>query len=490
MITFNAAIDASAVARVVGINVQFQNLRASSAFLLPMVVGLVGQGNDLTAYSLDKFEATSAQQVADRYGYGSPLHLAALELKPVVGAGGLGTIPLIIHPLDAAGGSTASVGIYDGVGVATKNAAVVFKVNNIRSNQVIFQTGESFADRAADIRDAINAVLKMPVIAAESAGTVTATAKASGEIGEDLVIEVEAIDFGITFALTQPTGGAGSPDVQPALDQVGNVWETMLIDCNRYNNTTILDVYQAWGEGRWESLIHKPAIVFRGYTGLKADIGVITDARRDDRINSQVSSPSSNDLPYVVAAAEVAEIASLANNNPPVDYGSVPVSSLQAAADNLQLGYNERDSAVKKGASTIEVKDGVVNLSDIVTMYHPDGEPEPPFRYVVDIVKEMNVIYNLALIFQGKPWDGAPLVPDGQTVNNPAARKPKNAVSECSGLQDELGEAAILSAPEETKPLITASIVAPKRIDVCFPHYLSGNANLIGVDSKFSFYVS
>ena len=109
--------------------------------------------------------------------------------------------------------------------------------------------------------------------------------------------------------------------------------------------------------------------------------------------------PGSNDLPFVVAARELARVLPVANENPPRDYGSQDASGLTPGTDGEQWDFLERDTAVKAGSSTIEVKDGVINLSDTVTFFHPTGDPTPAFRFVVDIVKLQNIIFNLDLIF-------------------------------------------------------------------------------------------
>ena len=81
----------------------------------------------------------------------------------------------------------------------------------------------------------------------------------------------------------------------------------------------------------------------------------------------------------------MARIASRANNNPPFDYGSLDASGLIPGTDGEQWTYAQRDQAVKGGSSTVEVKDGVVNISDVVTFYHPTNDPLPAYRFVVDI---------------------------------------------------------------------------------------------------------
>ena len=68
------SVDASAVARVVGITTEFKNLRAGRVVFLPQRVALVGQGTTVAqaSYSNDKAVVTSALQVGQTYGFGSP----------------------------------------------------------------------------------------------------------------------------------------------------------------------------------------------------------------------------------------------------------------------------------------------------------------------------------------------------------------------------------------------------------------------------------
>jgi hypothetical protein len=216
----------------------------------------------------------------------------------------------------------------------------------------------------------------------------------------------------------------------------------------------------------------------------------VSSLRTTDRINAQLVSPGSSDLPFVVAARQVARIASIANNNPPVDYGKQRATGLVPGLDGVQWDYPTRDAAVKAGSSTVEISDGVVNIADVVTFYAPVGEVPPAYRYVCDIVKLQNIIYNIALIFSAQAWAGAPLIPDSQATVNPAARRPKDAKAAAAAMVDSLGAQAIISDPASTKKAMTAVINAgnPKRLDLAIPVWLSGNTNIISVGLNFSFY--
>jgi phage tail sheath gpL-like len=489
----SSAVELSAVAKVVGIKTTFKDLRAGSVLFLPQRVAVIGQGSSAVIYSTDKAEYTSALSVAETYGFGSPLHLAALQLLPANGDG-IGSIPMTVYPLEDDASGAASVGDITPSGAATGSASFRVKVNNIKSEQFTVSNGDTVATIVTAIAQAISGSLNMPVVASDNTTDVGITAKWKGSSSNDLFIELEATsddNSGISFAITQPSGGLVNPDVQPALGQVGDVWETMVLNCLDIADTTALDAYNIFGEGRWGALTKKPLVVFTGNTAATvANATVISDARKSDRVNSQLVSPGSNDLPLMVAARQLARIVAVANRNPARDYGSQDATGLTPGADGEQWLYTDRDSAVKKGSSTIEVKDGVVNVSDVVTFYHPDGDPNPAYRYVVDIVKLQNIIFNIDLIFAGKDWDGAPLIPDDQPTVNRDAKKPKAAVAAVCSMLDSLALNALISEPDTAKDNTFAEIDStnPKRLNVRTTIQLSGNTNIISIDLDWGFF--
>ena len=490
--TISTAVDSSAVARVVGIETKFADLRAGGVQFLPQQVALLGQGNSAAVYSTDKVQYTSAAAVAAVYGFGSPLHLAALQLFPINGDG-IGTVPLTIYPLVDDGAGAPSVGDITPGGAPTTAASYVVRINNIDSETFVISVGDSVADIVAAMTAAINGSLNLPVTAVDNAGAkCDVTSKWEGVSTNDLFVEVVgATDAGNTFGITQPVGGLVNPSITTALAQVGNVWETMGLNCLDIADTDILDELSDFGEGRWGALVQKPLVFFTGNTATSvANATVVSDARKLDRVNAQLVAPGSNDLPFVVAARQLARIVKLANTNPPHDYGGRPATGLTPGADGDQWTYADRDSALKKGSSTIEVENGVIEVSDVVTFYHPDGDPTPAYRYVVDIVKVQNIIFNLGLIFKGEDWNGAPLIPDDQATVNPAAKQPKAAVAEVRALIDSLALQAIISDPDSAKASTVAEIDAqnPKRLNATTTMAVSGNTNIISIDFNFGFF--
>ena len=492
-----AAVNASAVARVTGIETLFRDFREGVLFL-PQQIAVVGQGNTSVTYTTDRRQVFSAAEVGNRYGFGSPLHLAVRELIPNIGTS-VGSIPVYVLPLqddDSGVAATGSIEPDDTTIPATNTDSYRVRIAGILSEQFVIGPDSDTDTVVQDIADAINNTLEMPVSATADTSAepsvVDLEALWAGESGNDIVIEVlRDGDGDVDFTITAMSSGAANPDVQPALDNIGDsLWITQIVNCLNADDTTALDVFETWGDDRWDPLKRKPvAGVFRGsYADTVSTATSDTSTRTTDRVNVQVTVPGSPNLPCSIAAAAVNPIARLAENNPPHDYGSRPLPTIVPGDDAWT--YAERDAAVKAGAGTTEIKNGEVVLSDMVTSYAPDGEVPPAYRYVVDIVKLQQAIYNLDLIFNVPKWDGAPLIPNGQATVNPDAKKPSDAKAEVAGMVDGLALEAIISDPERAKANTLAEIDSqnPKRLNVRVPIQLSGNTNIKAINLDFGFY--
>lgn len=487
-------VTASAVARVVGIDTFFKDLKGGAAQSLPQHIALLAQGNTASVgYSLSPKRITNAAEAAATYGFGSPIHLGALELFPPTG-GGVGSIPVTVLPLVDDGAGVAATGTITPVGVAAATATYWARISGILSAAIAVTAADTVAVQVAAFVAAINAVLQQPVLAVNGTTVVTINAKWKGTTGNEIKIEVldaSGNSAAALFTIVNPASGAADPTVTTALAGIGSEWITLLINSFHATNATILNAIQTKGEARWDKQVRRPFVAFAGNDEAVLATAIATpNGRKTDRVNCQLVSPGSVHLPVQIAAAQVREIAKVADDNPPTDYGSRRVTTLLPAADAVQWDYTQRDAAVKAGSSTIQIKNGLVCISDVVTMYHPDGEVPPAYRYVVDIVKLMTVIYNIDLEFSQPAWDGAPLIPDGQSTVNPNARKPSGAKAAVCRILDSLGLEAIISDPKTAKANTFASISSsnPKRLDVQTTVQLSGNTNIISVDLNFGFF--
>lgn len=313
-----------------------------------------------------------------------------------------------------------------------------------------------------------------------------------GTAGNAAKIEIIGPSVGVVFAVTAMNGGLLDPDPTDRLALIGSVWETFVLNGIPVANTTALDVYSTFNEGRWGVTAHKPFVVFTGMTGSTVALATaVSSTRNTDRTNALLAAPGSPNLPIVVAARQLARIAVIAGSDPASDYNGLPCQSLVPGDDSVQWDWPTRDQALKAGCSTVEVVDGVVQVADVITFWAPTGEDPPAYRNLKDIVKVMNIIFNLDLIFSAPKWKRAALIPSDQATTNPNARKPSSAIADVSGLTTELGLSAIISNPAYTQKTITAVIdgTNPNRINVGGTFLLSGNTKIKAVDLAFGFYV-
>lgn len=487
-------IDTSAVARVLGIEPVYKDLRGGAALFVPQRIAVFGQGTTAAqaTYSNDKAVVFSAAEVGATYGYGSPLHLAAKQYFPDNGDG-IGTIPLTVFPLDDDASGVVADGDITPSGTATAAASYRVKVNNIYSDEFVIPASASVADICDLMVPAINGVLDMPIIAVDDTTAVTFTSKWKGVSANDIIVAVEGPtpSVGVSFAITQANGGLVNPDVTSAIAQMGNVWYTLVHNCLNIDDTTTLDLFKTEGELRWGETVRKP---FRCYTGVTdttvSNATTVSAARTTDKVNGQLVAPGSSDLPFVVAARQLARIARRANNQPGRLYSGLVADGLTPGDDGDQWTFAQRDAAMKAGSSTVEIVDGQVQLSNVITFYAPTGQTTPAYRFDADIVKLSNVIFNLDVEFSKDDWQGAILVPDGSPAVQSYIKQPKQAVAAVASVLDALELAGQISDAAAAKQTITASIDSgnPKRLNVAVTVQLSGNVNVTNVTLNFGFY--
>jgi phage tail sheath gpL-like len=483
-------LPASAISRVTGVNVEFRDFNSGSGGYLPQRLALFGAGNDDAVYSTDKYEAPGdSESIGQRFGYGSPLHLAARQIFPSGGGGA--NFSVTVYPLakDAQGVMSAGA-IGCDAAAQHKAGSGTAVIGGIETEFPILENQEAAGILAA-IKNSIGKKWEFPVTAGGiNDDEFPVTAKWSGDTGNDIKMSVVTDVEGITFDITDMAGGAVDPEVTPALAKISSIWETFILSCFSYNKPSRLDAYQVFAEGRWAELEKKPLLVAHGCVDDYATRTAVTDQRKKDYANFLIVSVGSPELPFVVAAKGITNIMNVANSNPPDDnYGAL--TGLKAGPDEAQELYTVRNNSVAKGSSTNIKVGSVAELNDTITFWHPDNEMNPSRRYVVDLVKLQNIVFNVRMILESDEMKGAPLVSDATPTTNPRAVQPKTVKASLMNLAASLSLFAIMQEPEFTKTRLVVKISSmnPKRLDVQFPCKLSGNVEVASADIYFGFYL-
>jgi phage tail sheath gpL-like len=295
--------------------------------------------------------------------------------------------------------------------------------------------------------------------------------------------------LGVSFAFTAMNGGLVDPTVDAALALFGeNTWYTKVINALDPHNTTALDTFQTFGEAKWGQLIHTPLVVYRGNNEADRAMAVgSTASRTDDRVNVQLVAPGAQNMPHVIAAAQVAKIASMANSNPAHGYGGLVCLTLTPGADYEQWNNAEREAALAAGSSTVEIADGKLVIGDVITSYKPDGQAFPAYRFVPDIVKLQQVLYNVYNTFAAGGYRSAPLIKDGETSDNATAKTPSMLTAAINGVLTALANGAILTDIKTTRASTATTITGPRSVTVESSLTLAGNVDQISVDMVWGF---
>lgn len=505
MATISTAVGLDRISRVSGYDIKkyFSNNDTQN---LPHIIAVFGEANtaNQAGLSVTKREVTSADEAGQLYGYGSPIHAQMRILRPKSGEG-VGGIPTIVFPQISNGAATATTRAWTVTGTATANATHTVVVNgrtslDFQSYSYSVVVGDTPTIIAAKIRDAINGVLGAPCTATSAVGVVTITSKWKGITSAELNI---AIDFGlsaagISYSQTTSTDGSGVVDLAATLSQFGDDWYTDVI--NPYADQ--LDELEAFNgfpleinpTGRYNGLIFKPFVAYTGsVSGDKTALATITDnpARVSQVTNVICVAPNSKGFTFE-AAANVTYLASTTfQNKPNLDvngqyYPDMPIPSNSDIGD--MKDYNNRDFLVKKGCSTVMLVNGVYQIQDLVTTYHPSGESPLQYAYPRNLNIDWNVsdgYRSLETVFVKDKT----LVGDNQITDVEGCVRPIDWKAIVRNYFDDLASKALINDPQFSKSSLNVliSTTNPNRLEVNFKYKRTGIARIESTTASAGF---
>lgn len=508
MSTISTAVGLERISRVSGYIVKRGNFNNETQNL-PQIIAVFGEansasGNQARATTV-KVEVTSAAEAGELFGYGSPIHSVMRILRPLSGDG-VGGIPTIVFPQVSDAGATATVREWTVVGTASKNATHTVIVNgrdNIDFKEYSYSVvaGDTPTVIAGKIKDAINAVTSAPCTAANTAGVVTITSKWEGATSAELsiVLSYEGDAAGVTYTETDSTDGAGAVSLAASLAQFGEDHYTMVL--NPYGVTHAATFEQFNGlpnntnpTGRYAGLIYKPFCAYFGsvLNGKTALAAITDDAARVAQVtNVLCPAPNSAGFTFEAAANVIALAAVVYQNNPNLDvnnlsYPDMPIPSNGDAGD--MKDYNNRDFLVKKGCSTVVIRNGAYVIQDLVTTYHPDGEI--PLQYAYP--RNLNLDWNVADAYRTLETiylKDKTLVADAQIVGVDGCIKPSEWKGIVYDLFDDLAEKALINEPSFSKSsmVVLISTTNPNRFETTFKYKRTGIARIESTTASAGF---
>jgi phage tail sheath gpL-like len=498
----STAVDITRVSRVVGYQLNTANF-ATTAPALPQRVVVIGEANTDKQLTLDtsQIDITSEYPAAQEFGYGSPLHQAARILRPQLGQG-LGGIPTIFIAQAEPVGATSRDITITVTGTATANAShtvVIGGREGVDGNNYTFavETGDTQDEIAVKINDAIANVIASPVTGVVATNVVTTTTKWAGESANDLTMSISTggVDAGVVYTIDDSDVGTGLPDITPALDTFGEQWNTIIVSCYNLSSTDVVSKLELFNgrpsntnpTGQYEPIIQKP---FRAIFGSVDDENTtFTDLHKEDVTIAIAPAPRSSGMPLEAAANMAVLYVPIAQNTPHLDVNGFTYPDMPTPTDIGPMAiYNNRDTYVKAGNSTVTLSSGKYKIQDFVTTYHPDGEPVPQFRYVRDFTVDSNIKYTYELKLLVIVQDQV-IANDDDVVRVTGVIKPREWRAAVYDIFDDLASRALIADVSFSKESLEVNLsdVNPNRFETFFRYKSTGIARVLPTTAERGF---
>ena len=501
----STAVGLERISRVVGYMIKKGNFQNVTPYL-PQRVAILGEANtaNQSGLTVDPFEFTTAKEVGDKFGYGSPLHQMARILRPINGSG-LGGIPTIIYPQLVDVAATATTITYGITGTATKNKThyvVISGRDNVDSEiyAINIASGDSAATVITKVIAAVNAVLGCPVIASAGADIVFTT-KWKGVTSKEtnISIDVDGDSAGIVYAQSAKVDGAGVVSLADTTPLMVNEWNTIVVNQYGTDQISALEVFngvpdQTAPTGRYAGTIFKPFIsLFGSVLDDKADLIAITDAaaRKDQVTHVLCPAPGSSGYTWEAAANVCVLLAPVLQNTPHLDVNAKSYPDMPVPADGDiedMADYDNRDYLVKRGCSTVNLTNGKYTIQDLITTYHIDGEVPPQYRYVRNLNIDWNIRYKYYLLEQINVVDHS-IAESDQAIRVDGVIKPKQWKQVITSMAEECASQNLIVdlAFMVASIVVETSETNPDRLETAFSYKRSPLARIASTTATAGF---
>jgi len=390
---------------------------------LPQYIVVLAEANTANQADLTPLDFASSDEVAQRFGYGSPAHLAAIRMRNPL-SDILGSIKTVVIPCEENGSATAGTAGITATGTVTKTSAATLYINgkaygfSVVKDETATQVGDKIAA-------AVTAVVNAPCSAVNVTGTTTFTTKWKGTTAKlNLDIDFDA-DSGISYALVAAVEGTGLADYATAIGKIdNNEWVTCVVNCLN-GQTDVLDALQVKNGSpetkvsNYDPTSWKPFVAFTGTDLNKTtELDALTTGRSLEATNKFCPAPNFDEFPFEMAAYRAAQVCKTLQTTPHKGYVDTVISGFRLPANN-DIGdfgdLNKRNELVTSGMSTVAIENGSLVVKDDVTTWAKASEPVTArqFSFIRNLMGiDFNMKYRAALVFIQ--------VAAGKTIQDPA----------------------------------------------------------------------
>jgi len=513
-------LDPNAVASATSIAFQ-QKAQTTGAFSRDEKILVIGN------YTTDKSvvdnqikQFFNADDVATYYGFGSPLHRMAMKLFPKDNNGS--KVSTYFMGVDGNGTSQVmTVGILSGT--PTKNftcylrfkelvfeapadvvgkIATSYQVNPAKAPRKLdlnifnkvkipftIEKGYTTAQILNSLKASIDEYVELPFTAVYSAETslLSLTSKWKGETASfsiDFVNSdnevISTSDYGIAFATEITSEASGVVDLDDALDVI-TVEHQITRIISQFNDTDNLDRLKDKCNSFRDGLICQWILA---YTGKVFTESTITETTTNTETGTQTTTTTGT------GTVNIEELITFGNNR---RSDSVNVIIAGCYDNELRsLTYKERDTLLKAGITNLEPKStGGYRIGDLITLYHPQGQKNPLFRFDRDITLLGNIGYDLMIVFRDSDnWKSIIIVGESLVTNNDSARTVKDVKAELDTRLRLYGKNAWIADVDQAieDSIVQLDSTNPNRFNINPNFELSGVGRIYDITNFVGFY--
>ncbi len=281
-----------------------------------------------------------------------------------------------------AGGGTKAAGSLVYTGAPTAAGTVADYIAGIRV-AVNISTADTPTTIAQAMRDAINAIPEMPVVAswaAGTAGTTVLTAKHAIDIGSDITVltnlaDDEATPAGLTQTINPMSGGAGAVDLTGAIAAIAADWHPWWV--LPVTDSTNMGIVIAELRRRWAATGHMDALAFAGMTGTLSALTTYLPLRNCELLAVQTGPTGTVEPRWRLAAMLAAQAVYYLMEDPARQLKTLPLKGMRKPVGGNFLD-TERNLIVKAGGTTFDTNpDGSCWIERCVSTNTTDGQGVP-----------------------------------------------------------------------------------------------------------------
>jgi len=287
--------------------------------------------------------------------------------------------------LDDNGAGAAATGTIGLTGPSTAAGTLNLYIGG-RRVQAAVGSGDSATVVGDALAAAVNADTRLPVTAANVAGTVTFTARHKGECGNDIDVRMnyygEETPAGVGTVITVMSGGTGNPDISTTIAAIAASWYRWI--AMPYTDTANLVLLETELDARYSAMQQIGGRAFAAYNGTNAAALTWGNGRNSAHV-SVMGTQKSPSQPCEIAAIYCARASQSLSNDPARPLQTLKLTGMLAPSVTDRWSDTERNLALFDGISTFAVgADGSVHIEAAITQYQLNdaGVDDVAYLYV------------------------------------------------------------------------------------------------------------